>query len=256
MTSSRLPSLADLAAEAVVDTARYYYKTRWSWYWRQYWAQLNALPATVKTRLLHIMSLKNIISDDNIDYLIHAQLEKLSLYNCLKSDHSINLLITTCPMLQSLDLGSRLPALNQISTNGFCDLFRVCNQLRDFRAENCIELNDQCAEILILRCCPRLITLELRGCLSVSDRTLKLVADWCGNIRRLNFSLTSISDDGLCHLAKGIRSTELEHLCVNDCSLVSTLSINLVRSSCPGLKVFRFEGTRVAHENLFELVAR
>lgn len=250
----RPAALRDLAADEVVDRAAFYYETHWSCHWKMYWRQLASLPCTLKTQLLNELSRREKLADDNIEYLIHSSLVSLSLRNCIKSDKTINLLASHCPALRRLDIGARYPGYNGMSSKSLISFFECCTHLGELCAENCIDLNDDAVEALISRNGPHLTTLKLRGCLSVSDRSLKLCADWCKHLRCLDVSVTSVSDDGVCYLAKGFCAQTLVEFAVQNCSHVTNLSIAFVQNSMRNLERFAFEGTR-AHHNLFEQVA-
>ncbi|RWS29219.1 protein AMN1-like protein [Leptotrombidium deliense] len=248
------PKLLDFSLNCVLKTASNYYR-RCGHSWILYWKLLSEVPLSLKSLLFQSLSRREMLCDENIGFLINDQLETICLYNCLKSDSTVNLIADTCANVVHLNLGAKIPNLNYVYSNSLSDLFAKCVKLRSLNLDNCIYVNDYAIESLATNC-EQIEIIKLSGCLSLSDKSLKCLADNCKSLKCLDVSRTPVSDDGLCYLANGVFVAVLNELLVNDCSLVSALSIRQISEKCKNLRIFSFRGTRASLHNMFDVVLR
>lgn len=223
--------------------------------WKKFWLMISELPLTLNARLVQALGRRQLLSDENIGYMINNEITELNLYNCLKSDFTVNLIANKCRRLELLDLGARIPNFNMISASALIPMFANTALLQQIKLSDCIEVNDSVVESIVQNCC-RLKVLQLCGCLSITDRALKLIADSCPALNSLDVSRTPVTDDGLCYFASGVSAKTITELLVNECSLVSITSIQQVLKCCPNMNVFCFNGTRATMDSFYETIAR
>lgn len=221
---------------------------------RKYWEMVAELPGVLKGQLLESLGKLESVNDDNISYLISNDVKHLCLYNCFKSDFTVQLIGDQCHRIVSLDLGGRLPN-HLINAESLLELFSACNHLTDVRLNNCVNVNDQVVECLALNC-ENLRILKLSGCLSISDNSLKAIADYCTQLRSIDVSRTAITDDGLCYFVSSTAKCidKLTELLVNECSYVSNISIQQVILRGKKLETFSFLGTRADVGTLYDMI--
>ncbi|RWS12307.1 protein AMN1-like protein [Dinothrombium tinctorium] len=246
--------LFDLSLEVVLKTAVHTFKFD-GHIWKEYWTLFKELPISLKSLLFELLCRREVISDENINYLINPSISSISLYNCFKSDFSVNVIANTCKNITKLNLGAKLPNLNFITSQPLVHLFENSPNIVYLNLENCIQVEDIVIESVACNCV-NIQIIQLSGCLSLSDRSVKNLADCCRHLKCLNLSRTQVSDDGLCYLAKGVCASVLTELLINDCSLVSILSIRLLADNCKNLKIFSFHGTRASLSNIFDVILR
>jgi hypothetical protein len=254
MNSTKPLSLLDISFRAVFNVCSKCDAKRRLFEWQKYWQMISELPATLKARLVGDLSKRQLLSDENIPYLITNELIVLNLNDCLKSDFTVNLIRRHCHRLKYLDLGARISNYNMVSAPALTPLFTVCSGLEELRLSNCIEVNDSVVDS-ITQNCPHLQVLQLCGC-SITDRAVKLIADNCPHLRSLDMSRTPISDDGLCYFASGVCSKNIRELLVNECSYVTVTSVQQLVNCCPKLDIFCFNGTRATMESFYEVITR
>lgn len=223
--------------------------------WKKFWLSISELPVTVKSRLVQALGRRQLLSDENIGYVINSEITELNLYNCLKSDFTVQLIGQKCRRLQCLDLGARMANLNMISAAALIPLFPNCPLLDQIKLSECIEVNDLVVESIVENC-SEVKVLQLCGCLSITDRALKLIADNCPALTSLDVSRTPVTDDGLCYFASGVSSKTITELLVNKCSLVSLTSVQQLLKCCTNLNIFCFDGTRATMDSFYEVIGR
>ncbi len=254
MQNMNASSLIELSFYAVLNTIVKCDETK-RFEWRKYWLMISELPATLKARLIQSLGRRQLLSDENIGYLINNELIELNLYNCLKSDFTINLITKHCFRLKTIDLGARIPNYNMISPTALTPMFHVCNHLEELKLNNCIEVNDTVVES-IAQNCQQIKVIQLSGCLSITDKAMKLIADNCQHLKSLDVSRTMVGDDGLCYFASGVCSKHIYELLVNNCSFVTNTSIQQLVKCCTSMKIFSFNGTRATMESFYEVITR
>lgn len=223
--------------------------------WKKFWLLISELPVTLKVRLVGSLGRRQLLSDENIGYLINNELSELNLYNCLKSDFTINLIRNKCCRLKYLDLGARIPNFNMISGSALTPMFSVCHSLVQLKLNNCINVNDNVVESIVHNC-PALRVLQLSGCLAITDNAIKLIADNCPQMTSLDMSRTPVTDDGLCYFASGLCAKHISELMVNECSFVTTTSVQQLLKCCTNMKIFCFNGTRATMETFYQVITR
>ncbi|RYH09872.1 hypothetical protein EON65_39835 [archaeon] len=146
--------------------------------------------------------------------------------------------------------------------------FPVSNPLCKWIAEYCgsrlvefsAELADdahQCDSLLhLLLNCPSLHTLHLHSCHGLSMQSIEQIRHFCPGLKKI--SLTNhdgLTDSTLCVLVKNYKS-QLVHINVSGCSLVSDESLTPISSCCANLEHLDVIGTQISWSALTNFLNR
>jgi len=100
---------------------------------------------------------------------------------------------------------------------------------------------------------PDLTNINLSGCVSITDLSLSVVAQFCKNVTTLNMSAcTSITNYGLQLIAQEMK-TNLRELNINECGQISGKLLNYLAFYCPNLSRLMIRETSISGEEIVNL---
>ncbi|KAH0458314.1 hypothetical protein IEQ34_013629 [Dendrobium chrysotoxum] len=133
-----------------------------------------------------------------------------------------------CPMLQELDLYRS----SGLTDTGVIAIGQGCPLLQAINLAYCTEITDNALRSLSK--CPKLNTLELRGCFRVSNYGLVAIALGCKEIVKLDikkcYDITDVGMVPLAHLCSRLRQINLSYSSVSDIGFLALASISCLRS--------------------------
>nr|GEW07071.1 hypothetical protein [Tanacetum cinerariifolium] len=208
--------------------------------------------ACILVKVLHVSSpdvLKNILleSPNKVEF------------KCLKplSNTYMKLLARLSPKLQKLDLELKYkPCELDFDDDGLRTVANACSHLRQIVLSRRLRVGDLGVDSIvrsrlrvgdlgvdsIVRSCKNLQELDLSGCLSITDESLKAIGE-SNSLLILNLSYCLITDMGLEYLADGNLTNSLTGLDLSGCYRISDDEANDL-TGCEGI-------TRVALHALF-----
>lgn len=106
-----------------------------------------------------------------------------------------------------------------------------------------------------LRQCQLLMELRVVRCPAVTDRCLTVIAQSCKNVKLLDISLCSVTDQGVKELCGSC--IRLERLTMDQCRLLTSESLFAVAHNCPVLRCLSIEyDNDIGEEGICELVQK
>ncbi|KAI3816774.1 hypothetical protein L1987_16478 [Smallanthus sonchifolius] len=154
-------------------------------------------------------------------------------FHCSKplSNNHLKLLAQSCPKLKLLDLR---PAQDldppepgefefefefDFDDDGLCAVANACSHLREVYLNRRLHIGDA-GIVSLATSCKNLTFLNLKGCIRVTDESLKPIGE--SGIRNLNLEgCYLITDLGLKYLANGDLKNSLQHLILTECDRIS-----------------------------------
>ncbi|XP_044173135.1 protein AMN1 homolog isoform X2 [Acropora millepora] len=162
---------------------------------------LYALPVEIKAKLIHLLSKRGLLTDSNIEKVLHPSLRDLELCECRISDSGLASLCV-CKNLRKLDLNATKNSRDDITSEGVIKVFTSCCQLQTVYLRRCINVSDT-AIITLTENCRHLEHLNLCGCINITDTSLHVLAKNCKFLQSLNISKTKVTDNGIMQLTTG-----------------------------------------------------
>lgn len=153
-------------------------------------AGLESLPDKSGITSLHLISAG--INDDGMEHICRScpDLREVSFAGCMYvTDISIVHLCIDCPNLESLTVSDPDTAYHRsnITDGGLEILFQHYSSLRSLTLCNNAYILNLNVDLLV-RSCPSLVELDISGCKSITDETLRVIAVCCTNLESVNLS--------------------------------------------------------------------
>ncbi|XP_068738957.1 protein AMN1 homolog [Montipora capricornis] len=201
---------------------------------------LYELPVEIKTKLVHLLSKRGLLTDTNITMVLHPALRDLELCECRISDNGLRSLCI-CKNLRKLDLNATKNPRDDITSEGIIGVFTSCSQLQTVYLRRCVNITDVAIAALTEHC-THLEHLNLCGCVNVTDVSLHLLAKNCRFLRSLNISKTKVTDDGVMQLTTGKCQQSIKEVQVSHCIHITDVSIEALLARCPRINILIFDG--------------
>uniref|UniRef100_A0A183AM13 F-box and leucine rich repeat protein 7 n=1 Tax=Echinostoma caproni TaxID=27848 RepID=A0A183AM13_9TREM len=174
----------------------------------------------------HLISVKlngaQQISNAAIQQLVHYHkdtLQRLELFGCFRLNSDIFKLLGSCQELRALAFGH----LHHLSSDGLLELVG----------------KGEVGIAQMLRRLPRLRVLDLCGLSAVGDMTMEALAQSCPHLEDLDVSCTSVTQNGLLHLAQ-VPATCLRCLRISHCREITKDVLEKLIKACPKQVAFMF----------------
>jgi len=117
------------------------------------------------------------------------------------------------------------------------------------------QITDEGIKLIALKC-PRLTTINLKGCLHITDMGLSLVSQYCKNLSHLVIAdCARISDTGVQLVAQEAKQ-QLVLLDLNDCTQITDKTLAYLGYYCPNLSYLRLKNTSATSLMLTKLLPR
>lgn len=201
---------------------------------------LYALPVEIKAKLIHLLSKRGLLTDSNIEKVLHPSLRDLELCECRISDSGLASLCV-CKNLRKLDLNATKNSRNDITSEGVIKVFTSCCQLQTVYLRRCINVSDT-AIITLTENCRHLEHLNLCGCINITDTSLHVLAKNCKFLQSLNISKTKVTDNGIMQLTTGKCRQSIKEVQVSHCIHITDASIEALLALCPRINILIFDG--------------
>jgi len=115
-------------------------------------------------------------------------------------------------------------------------------------------ISDLGIRFLVQRC-PKLKSITLKACHSITNVSLSTIAQHCQNISELNIAeCNNITDYGVQIIAQQSKSN-LNLLDLNDCPKITDQVFQYLCFYCPNLKQLRIRGTRISADGIVHLTS-
>jgi len=115
-------------------------------------------------------------------------------------------------------------------------------------------ISDLGIRFLVQRC-PKLKSITLKACHSITNVSLSMIAQHCQNISELNVAeCSNITDYGVQIIAQQSKSN-LYLLDLNDCPEITDQLFQYLCFYCPNLKQLRIRGTRITTDGILHLTS-
>lgn len=201
---------------------------------------LDLLPVEIKTKLVHLLSKRGLLTDSNLPQVLHPALRELELCECMISDDGLAA-ICVCKNLRKLDLNATKNPRENITSVGVTKVFSSCCHLRTVYLRRCVNITDN-AVAALTRHCSCLEHLNLCGCINITDASLQLIALNCRFLQSLNISKTKVTDDGIMQLTTGKCQHSLKEVQVSHCIHITDVSIETLLARCSKITILIFDG--------------
>ncbi len=129
------------------------------------------------------------------------------------STHAAFAIGSFCPLLQSLEFN-----YVKVSSTAFENMVSGCPLLQSFEAGRYTA--DDSMLVALGRNCPQLRSFCCERCPRLGNKGLKALAKGCKDLRELNLTRSSVSDEGVADILESCR--RLAYLCLNECEGVSS----------------------------------
>jgi len=198
--------------------------------------ELGELPASIKDRLLLLMSKRGLITDTNITELLHDKVRTLDLSFCDVSDDSLQIISTKCPALRKIDLNSNKISRTDITSQGVVCLGERCRQLQVVYLRRCLHITDE-AIVKLSQGCLALRDLNIGGCPRITDHALTQLGQNSRHLRSINFSGANVTDEGVIRLVQGAAGQQLKEIHMARCRELTDEAVEAVTQYCPNINI-------------------
>ncbi|XP_033635717.1 protein AMN1 homolog [Asterias rubens] len=225
--SYTLPSLLTISLRSVVSVLPHYM------------SEVECMPPHIKSKLLHLMCKRGLVTDEIINKVIHSGTKVLNLEDCDITDAGLKRII--CKNLRKLDLNSAKASRTEITSAGLEAIAVSCPLLQTVFLRRCLNVTDD-GVIALAKSCHQLIELNIGGCHLIRDASLLAIAQNCRMLRSFNFSKTKVTDEGVISLAMGSCQQTLMEVHMDHCIHLTDDSVEAIASFCPQLAILIFHG--------------
>ncbi|XP_051886774.1 protein AMN1 homolog isoform X3 [Pristis pectinata] len=153
----------------------------------RYATDVQSLPPNLKDKLIKIMSLQGIITDENMSQVLHPGLQKLDLRDCDITDHGL-IMLQICTQLREINLSSSDCKLS-ITSEGLKAIASSCPHLSEVCLRRCQNVSDE-GIVALAQQCRLLQIINISGCLGVTDASLQALGKNCKFLHSVDFSAT------------------------------------------------------------------
>ena len=112
------------------------------------------------------------------------------------------------------------------------DVGAGCQELHSIDLSGCIQVSDEGLRALSTNC-PKMEHIDLSGC-EISDNGLRALIAGCLNLQHVNLAECKISDEGLRTLSTGC--PKMEHIDLFACQQISDNGLRALIAGCPNLQ--------------------
>ncbi|KAK3776395.1 hypothetical protein RRG08_023748 [Elysia crispata] len=240
-----LPSLFHVSTVAVIRDLSSYEES------------LCEMPDSIKQAVLHLMSKRGIITDDNLLKIIFPRLRSLDLSISQVTDKSL-LQLPTMRYLQKVDLNSFKEANAGVTSAGIISLSRACPHLQIVYMRRNVNVTDE-AVMELCKNCPWLREFNVGGCHLLTDASLAALGQYSVHLKSLNISVTQVTDEGIRQLSNGHCAQVLTEVDMSSCTQLTDEAVESLIMMCPLLRILLFarcpkitEMSRIALEERFQ----
>ncbi|GFN84645.1 protein amn1 homolog [Plakobranchus ocellatus] len=214
------------------------------------------MPDSIKQAILHLMSKRGFLTDDNLLKVLFPRLRCLDLSISQVTDKGLQCL-PLMRYLQKVDLNSFKEANDRVSSAGIISLCKACPNLQILYLRRNINVTDE-AVLELCKNCPYLREFNVGGCFLLTDASLAALGQYSIHLKSLNISSTQITDDGIRQLCNGRCSQLLTEVDMSSCTHLTDEAVENLIMMCPVLRILLFarcpkitENSRVALEERF-----
>ncbi|CAG5124266.1 unnamed protein product [Candidula unifasciata] len=204
-------------------------------------------PANIKQAVLRLMSTRGLITDDNIDKVLHSRLQCLDLSISRVSDQCL-FKLSQLKHLVKIDLNSFKEPNESITSAGIVSLSKSCPHLQIVYLRRNVNVTDE-GIIAISKGCPMLRELNVGGCVLLTDATLIALGCHSKYLKSLNISATQVTDNGIDSFCHGLCSQVLTEVDISGCRKLTDDAVEILISTCPLMKILLFAGCPSITEN-------
>uniref|UniRef100_UPI00398EC7F0 protein AMN1 homolog isoform X1 n=2 Tax=Pristiophorus japonicus TaxID=55135 RepID=UPI00398EC7F0 len=205
----------------------------------RYSTDVQTLPPNLKDKLIRMMSLQGIITDENMRQVLHPGLQKLDLRDCDITDHGL-IMLQICTELREINLSSNDQKLS-VTSEGLKVIASSCPHLSEVCLGRCRNVSDEGIVALAQRC--RLLQIvNISGCLAITDASLHALGKNCKFLHSVDFSATKVSDAGVIGLVNGVCSHNLKEIHMDRCVSLTDEAVESVLIFCPHIFILLFHG--------------
>ncbi|PAA58291.1 hypothetical protein BOX15_Mlig006734g1 [Macrostomum lignano] len=205
-------------------------------------AYLLSFPPFIRNQLHDMMSRRSLTGSDS---LLAAQLvtwatQRVDWSNFDEITDECVQHLSACKSLQSLNLNAMKGSREVPTEKILLTVLPHLANLREVQLRRCSQVTDSVVDALTAASGRRLRVLNLQGCSSCTDASLRHIAERCRCLGSLNLSGCSITDKGVAILAASPLSKLLSELQINQCVSITDASIRCLVDSCPKLSILTF----------------
>ncbi|XP_059833780.1 protein AMN1 homolog [Hypanus sabinus] len=205
----------------------------------RYATEVQSLPPNLKDKLIKIMSLQGIITDENMSQVLHPGLQKLDLRDCNITDQGL-LMLQICTQLREINLSSTECKLS-ITSEGLKVIASSCPHLSELCLRRCQNVSDE-GIVALAQQCRMLQIINISGCLGITDASLQALGKNCRFLHSVDFSATKVSDAGVIGLVNGVCSQNLKEIHMDRCVNLTDEAVENVLIFCPHIFILLFHG--------------
>ncbi|XP_067855998.1 protein AMN1 homolog isoform X1 [Heptranchias perlo] len=224
----------------------------------RYSTDVQTLPPNLKDKLIKMMSLQGIITDENMRQVLHPGLQKLDLRDCDITDHGL-IMLQICTQLREINLSSSDYKLS-ITSEGLKVIASSCPHLSEVCLRRCRNVSDE-GIVALAQQCRLLQIVNVSGCLGITDSSLHALGKNCKILHSVDFSATKdkplipginlvnlcctasmVSDAGVIGLVNGVCSHNLKEIHMDRCVNLTDEAVESVLIFCPHIFILLFHG--------------
>lgn len=206
-------------------------------------SSLKELPNNCKNTLFTLISRRGGITEHNIDHLLTKQTINADLSGCDITNRCITSLTEKCPSLRSLNINVTAKTKKDIESKYLERLFDTLHHLNTVCLKRCDAVTDFAIMNLTRNCGKNLLTLNVGGCVQLTDLFLKSISKHCLLLQNFTASGTAITDRGMSELmANGHCAKRMTEVDISNCKLISDVAIEATIHACTKLTIFIFHG--------------
>ncbi|ESO84107.1 hypothetical protein LOTGIDRAFT_184154 [Lottia gigantea] len=196
----------------------------------------------IKDECLKLMSRRGLLTDNNIELIIHNRIRKIEMNLCENISDEGLFKLGKCPNLVKIDINAPNPEIRcGITSQGIMNLARSCPYLQIVFLRKCSNVTDD-GVIALAENCPRLRHLNLRGCTQLTDKSVIAIGEHLSFISSLNISMTQVTDDGIFKLVSGNCNQTIKELDISNCIALTDEAVEAVTQSCSLVSILIFHG--------------
>ncbi|XP_076362661.1 protein AMN1 homolog isoform X1 [Tachypleus tridentatus] len=205
------------------------------------WELIKDFPSHIKYKILDLCARRGLISDENIQMFLFKNLQVLNLSQCDAVGDEGLTNVKVCGSLKMLNLNAEKFSRHQITSKGLSEVFKSCTHLHSVEIRGCVSVTDEAIEHLA-KYCSKLSILNIRDCTGLTDKSLKALGNHSSFLKSINFSWTEMTDEGVLCLAFGLCSNTLKEIIMEKCLRLTDVAVEGVIVHCPSVVIFAFHG--------------
>lgn len=203
-----------------------------------YGEKIKYLPMYVKNDLIRLLGKRGTLTNGVISFCVNSAVKELDFSECEISDESLEIVSKTCKNLTKIDINATKGNRTDITSNGLISIASGCKFLETVFLRRCSNIDD-IGIISLVKNCVHIQKLNIGGCYLITDKSLEAISN-LASLKCINFSATSVSDNGVNFLCEGPSSLTLNEVSMNRCKHLSDNSVRCLALSCLKLEVLIF----------------